>query len=85
MPTATKSSYVCDQCGSRTRHFERVDAYGCMVCDRWQEEACSDPTCAFCAKRTLDPHAELDHSIFMGFPLPSGLTDKSRINPWSNA
>lgn len=30
------------------------DAYACRVCKRWQESACTDATCTFCAKRPPD-------------------------------
>ena len=52
-PEAT--SYVCSECGGRTTHIDRWDAYACLPCNRWQEPACTDPKCTFCVGRPSNP------------------------------
>jgi hypothetical protein len=49
------SSYQCSVCNGRTKHNERYDAYYCPECNRWNEPACSDPTCEFCSNRPEKP------------------------------
>ena len=45
----------CPFCGSKIKYSERFDAKYCHFCDVWLEQACSDPTCEYCAYRPMRP------------------------------
>lgn len=49
-------SQVCGVCGRvGSIYCDVYDAYLCASCDRWLEDACSDPECPFCARRPGRP------------------------------
>jgi hypothetical protein len=39
-------------------YVDAYDAYACPSCDRWLEEACSDPACDRCSRRPTTPFGE---------------------------
>lgn len=40
------------------------DAYFCEECDKWNERACTDEECTFCAARPEKPSMVKDHGEF---------------------
>ena len=58
--TVTAVAKVCERCVSDLLYCGLRDAYLCPVCDRWVENACSDPQCGYCPGRPERP-SECDH------------------------
>lgn len=51
------SDSECPICGKKTTlQFDEYDAWCCISCNEWLEDACNDPDCLFCAKRPLTPY-----------------------------
>lgn len=50
-----ENSYVCDVCGSVLYDICMYDAKGCLSCDTWADDICSDPDCPVCLKRPATP------------------------------
>jgi hypothetical protein len=46
---------VCDVCVSDLLYCDRHGACFCPVCDRWQEQACTDSECTYCPVVQNDP------------------------------
>jgi hypothetical protein len=45
----------CPSCNRPLIYHETYDAHFCAFCNRWIEEACGDPKCAFCRDRPCFP------------------------------
>lgn len=45
----------CDICGKKIYYSVVYDAYFCIFCDKWLENACGDPRCEFCSDRPKKP------------------------------
>ncbi|MBR0483453.1 MAG: hypothetical protein IJJ69_01570 [Oscillospiraceae bacterium] len=49
-------SGTCPFCGNHPIFLINLyDAKGCLSCNQWLENACSDPECPFCANRPETP------------------------------
>ena len=48
-----KSCPYCSE--SPTIYFDAFDSYACPRCDRWAEQPCRDPGCAYCRNRPEAP------------------------------
>lgn len=45
----------CPSCGVPRVYAVLFDAFLCMRCNRWLEEACDDPDCDYCHRRPPTP------------------------------
>lgn len=47
----------CPLCGQMNKiYIYKYDAFACISCNEWLEEACTDPLCSFCACRPETPY-----------------------------
>lgn len=50
------SDSICSECGQNTIYqIYRYDAWCCISCNKWLEDACDDPACPYCSARPQTP------------------------------
>lgn len=48
---------ICPLCGEKALiQFDQYDAWACMSCMEWLDEACGDPECPYCSIRPSTPY-----------------------------
>lgn len=48
---------ACPICGEKALiQFDQYDAWACMSCMEWLDEACGDPQCPYCSIRPETPY-----------------------------
>lgn len=65
------SDKKCSKCGQNTLiQIYKHDAWACIACNEWHDEACNFPKCPFCSNRPQTPYEvywsidrELDSAI----------------------